>query len=485
VKQLLFMMAILATAGIGGVLHPFWPLAAYYGLAILRPQYLWAWALPDGVRWSMIVAAMVFGSVLLHIARTPIMQRGSAGLALVVAFAAWIGVSTVAAHDPAIAQAQLTEYAKILIMTVLATLFLDRVWQIWMLGLMMLGVTALLAWDVNTQYLFNGRLDIFHYGIGGLDNNGGAVFLAMGAPFALVAALRAPQIWMKAGGALTAMALTHGVMLSYSRGGMLSLIPGVAWVLLQQRDRKQAALALVIGIGAAMLLAGPEIRDEFASSANFRQDVTAQTRFDSWGAAMDMIIERPLLGHGPRNSTTFIENYGADLHGRAVHNQYLQLAADSGQPALLIYLALLALVMWNLYRCRQAIETRHFGSRRSAPSSARGRERSLTRAGDTLLACEASLIVFACSGVFLSLELFEFAWILIAIGITAPRLVFPAVEQSRALAAEVSDRREAPAPARSASTAPASQPAPRPHAPAAGHARAPGRRWSQLATGGR
>src|SRR5438874_7484760 len=60
-KQLLLMI-VLTLAGTVGVFafRPFWGVAVYYLFAVLRPQYLWEWALSPYVSnefpWSFYVA---------------------------------------------------------------------------------------------------------------------------------------------------------------------------------------------------------------------------------------------------------------------------------------------------------------------------------------------------------------------------------------------------------------------------------------------
>src|SRR5438270_5176845 len=60
-KQLLFM-TVLTLAGTVGVFafRPFWGVAVYYLFAVLRPQFLWEWALSPYVAndfpWSFYVA---------------------------------------------------------------------------------------------------------------------------------------------------------------------------------------------------------------------------------------------------------------------------------------------------------------------------------------------------------------------------------------------------------------------------------------------
>jgi hypothetical protein len=66
-NQLIFLTALLALALIGSTFDPFWGLLLYYGLALLRPQYIWRWALPDGVRWSVLAAGVLVLGVLLNL----------------------------------------------------------------------------------------------------------------------------------------------------------------------------------------------------------------------------------------------------------------------------------------------------------------------------------------------------------------------------------------------------------------------------------
>ena len=51
-----------------------------------------------------------------------------------------------------------------------------------------------------------------------------------------------------------------------------------------------------------------------------------------------------MFGVGIRNSNLFSYQYGADMEGRTIHSQYLQIAADNGFVGLGLYLAVLALL---------------------------------------------------------------------------------------------------------------------------------------------
>ncbi len=57
-----------------------------------------------------------------------------------------------------------------------------------------------------------------------------------------------------------------------------------------------------------------------------------QSRFDSWKAGWLIASDYPVLGAGVRNADLLSHRYGADRIGRAIHSQYIQIAADSGFP---------------------------------------------------------------------------------------------------------------------------------------------------------
>jgi O-antigen ligase len=87
------------------------------------------------------------------------------------------------------------------------------------------------------------------------------------------------------------------------------------------------ALAVVI---LALYLAGPEVRDRFASiwvKAEDR-DVSAASRKVTWTAAWRCMCDHP-MGVGPRNFNLISQNYGLDIN-KSVHNLFLQTGADYG-----------------------------------------------------------------------------------------------------------------------------------------------------------
>ncbi len=436
-KQLIFLVALLVTGGLGGLLHPFWPITLYYLLALLRPQYLWDWALPEDWRWSLAAALMSLMSLALHLPNMIGRARLLPASWLVMAFAGCLGLSCIAAYDPAVAQHWGQEYAKILLMTLAAMLVIDQLWQVRTLASVTLLTLGFIAWEINYTYVVDGRLDVFHNGFGGLDNNGAGLLIAIGLPFAYAFGMSAAGYWARLACAFVSLLIMHAVMMTYSRGAMVAGLVGVAWLLLRHRSRAQTVAVAMLLTLAVSFLAGNEIRQRFMTTTQYQQDDSVQLRFDSWAAAWSLVWDQPLTGQGIRNSNLYSENYGADRENRTIHSQYLQIAADSGIPAAMVYLAILSLSLW---RCEQA---RWIASEAVALGRlASDQTHALHQAAHLALAVQTGLIVFMLGAVFLSLEFFEVSWLLAVLANVMPA----AVEQCRDAAPRRLERRVRPKP---------------------------------------
>jgi O-antigen ligase len=115
-----------------------------------------------------------------------------------------------------------------------------------------------------------------------------------------------------------------------------------------------------------------------------------------------MAKDHPILGFGPRNSNLFSQQYGADMENRAIHSQYLQVAADTGFVGMSLYLLLLFTVWQDVKRVRRWAKTQTGEDARRVYAMAAG--------------VEASMAVFCAGAVFLSLEVFELPYLLLMIG---------------------------------------------------------------------
>jgi len=433
-KQLIFLMVISIAGGLGAIYQPFWGVLLYYFLAVLRPQYLWAWALPFEWRWSLFAGLIVIGTVLMNARRTLLGAHTNTVMWLAGLYGILYGISCLTAHNPGISQPWVIDAAKVLIMVVLASLVVKELWQVWLMVVATAAALGYIAWNINSMYLFqSGRLDVYHYGYGGFDNNGAGLFLSMGIPLAISfigMRLAWRRRWVLFAAGAIVLLLMHSVMMTYSRGAMLAACVGVLWMLINHKPRSQAVLGAVVIVLAVAVLAGPQIRERFMSTTDYQEDASAQSRLDSWAAGWKLAWVNPISGLGVRNSALFVENYGADKHGRTIHNVYLQIAADSGIPAALTFIAILGVSFAGLQRCRR--RAAQFAQGYVLQPNAPPHIERIIDSERLCIGIQGALVVFACGAVFLSVEIFELQWLVCVLAGVMPLALRTAIGRVRA-----------------------------------------------------
>src|SRR5262249_5753381 len=124
------------------VSHPYLGVAVYYLFAVLRPQFIWEWSLPQNIAWSWYVAIAAILSILAW--KNNILGFGgeqrtrfNIGHYGMIAFAGWITVSYFKALHPDIAEPYFIEYAKIFIMFIAAAYALNKLKYLWHIFLLL------------------------------------------------------------------------------------------------------------------------------------------------------------------------------------------------------------------------------------------------------------------------------------------------------------------------------------------------------------
>ncbi|HSQ58463.1 MAG TPA: O-antigen ligase family protein [Gemmata sp.] len=414
-KQFAFMI-VTTLLGVAGSFNstPLWGVAGYYLFGVLRPQSIWQWQELAGMQiadvgWSFYVAiAAILSTILwrmgsispIRVTATPWYgdPQYTRSHYLFLMFVFWVCLTYPTARNPDVSYPFFIEYVKIFCMFICSTFVLRTSSDLWVIFIVITCAVGYAGYEINSYYFLDGYMILQRRGYGGLDNNGAGLMLAMGVPLALFAyeGMRHKIRWLFL---LLVPFLLHAVMLSFSRGAMLSVLVCTPLIFLRARSKR---FIIVLFAGAAVFVvaaAGPEITERFLSIQEHEVDESANARKNSWAIAIRMANEEPLFGFGIRNSNRYTYAYGADMSGRTIHSQYLQTAADSGWVALALYLALLGstfLSGWQVHR---------FLLGHKDPESLR------VRAMLSGLMC--SLLIFCFGGFFLSLENFELPYILI------------------------------------------------------------------------
>jgi len=179
-------------------------------------------------------------------------------------------------------------------------------------------------------------------------------------------AIRNPQSTIRNPQLLQALALLplFALLASKTRGAYVALAVGLAVMLLAAGNwRKLWSWGILLaGCVLLFLLPGPrnQVLSIFRTETYTGRGDTLYLRYAGWRAAVVMIRGHPLLGVG-YGSEVFEEVYRRDFQNLYKdpekkphsHNNFLEIASESGLGALALFLWLNGLIAWSLWRRRR------------------------------------------------------------------------------------------------------------------------------------
>jgi hypothetical protein len=141
--------------------------------------------------------------------------------------------------------------------------------------------------------------------------------------------------------------LVSGVVSSFSRGGFLTLVSMLS-VFLIKRVRERGAvglwLVLVPLLAISFLPEGYSNRVYSTFDSTLDPTGSADARWDGMVLGWNLMLENPIAGLGLQMHGLALPEQG--LGWSSVHNVFLQIGADLGIPALLVYLA----AIWHIFK---------------------------------------------------------------------------------------------------------------------------------------
>jgi len=197
-----------------------------------------------------------------------------------------------------------------------------------------------------------------------------------------------------------------GVFAAASRGGFVGLISGFVYLI--ARSRRPVRNLLFVGALTIPLLfwSSSSLLRRIAAPAD--GDLQAQdARLIVWKAGLRMVEKYPLIGVGMHNFKSQVVQYeeGDERVESLAHNSYLEIAAESGMPALLTLLGFLGTTFVALERMRK-----------------RSQRNGLPHLSNTALGLQAGLISYMFSSFFMSAWFEKMVWLLIFVSIAFYRM---------------------------------------------------------------
>jgi O-antigen ligase len=184
-----------------------------------------------------------------------------------------------------------------------------------------------------------------------------AVNLVFGLPFLLWIAVGSRQRWLAATGWLLAIVSLVMIVATGARGAWLGAFVVIMIYLLFLRSRRlfaASAAGLAIAVIAGLTVIPPELVVNKIQQGMDTSNRTAGT----WGPAIEMIRDRPLLGYGlgddvfhqEFNRRVVTAEHWTIRQSLGPHSFFLALGFAAGLPALLVLLLLLWLALWPMGR---------------------------------------------------------------------------------------------------------------------------------------
>ncbi len=189
--------------------------------------------------------------------------------------------------------------------------------------------------------------------------------LALAIPLSIGLPLAVWNVWRNRNfaivGAIPFLILLPALAVTSSKGGLLAAFVGSIITIFALRAARPAAfktvfrkmlpavlvLALVFGALAAKTVV-PRLL-----AARGSDDNSTMFRVYLWRGTLKMIEARPVFGFGPGAFSGSYPQFAPAGTARSAHESWLQIAAESGVPALLILAATFALALRNGWRARR------------------------------------------------------------------------------------------------------------------------------------
>ena len=394
------------------VIVPFifrWPhvgILAFAWISLMNPHrltYGFAYSLPYALMFFAITGLAWFFS------KERKMPPVNTLSVLLIFFTIWIGYTTYHAWLPELAFHKFDRTIKIILAAFFVAILLDRkdriIQMVWVISLsvgfygLKGGVFTVLTGGDNRVW---GPPDSFM-----ADNNALALSLVMVVPLMYFLALETKKPWLRWGVVFTSLMTLGAVLGTYSRGGLLAL-GGMAGFLWLKSSHKLITIGCAAAVGLfAFNYAPSEWRSRMASIEDYAEDPSVQSRFRSWGFAIDVANDSPVTGGGFQVfALNRVIEKGQETYLNA-HSIYFEVLGEHGYVGLILFIAVGACAFLS---CSHVI----------AVSS---QSEDLLWAGNLARSIQVSLAGYALGGAFLNMAFFDLLYFILAIVIALAGVV--------------------------------------------------------------
>ncbi|MFT6836029.1 MAG: hypothetical protein ACJA0H_002073 [Francisellaceae bacterium] len=344
---------LLVTTVVRSFKHQQTAVYAYYLMSVMAPQYIWFWVF-DGVQAFKVAAGtaiLVFMFQMVNKKLDFSVYRYKQNLLLIIF---WLMFNLSDSFSPigsfssaTSASLVLSNFNIIILMYFISLPLINSEQALKVLALLFAGLILYYVYWSNTQYFdynmrqFNqGRL-MGPYGSPYRDENKFAMVFVTAMPFLLFGIFYFRSLILRSVFGLGLLLLWHSIILTGSRGALLSVAVATlsAYLIIKSRI---FGIMLVCGLIAAVIYQGGQLRDRATNTVESAKTQTEEEAIDprvqSWETGLGLIKLHPLLGVGVQRFQEATRIYFPGRVPYVAHNTFLNFAANSGIINGIIYL---------------------------------------------------------------------------------------------------------------------------------------------------
>lgn len=356
-KGLIFTFALTYGGAALSLIKPFVGFLIYVAFAILKPDFLWSFSVPQGGQYSRVVALGLLAGWAANGFGDWNFGRARGVVICLVLFWLWSLVSALnAVASVSAGLVQVEAYSKVFLPFIVGITTIRSIQQVKILAWVIILSQGYLAYEFHLLYYAAPWFNVEEWHFGGLDRNGIAITMVASSGLAFFVGLHSERWWQKLLAIGLAAAMTHVVLFSMSRGGMLALVLTglITFVLLPKRPIYILIFALAVLAG--LRLAGPHVWERFSTTfaEGDNRDYSAQSRVDLWAACLRVIWAHPLTGIGPENWRLVAHLHGFP-RGKDAHTLWLHVGAEMGIVGLAFLVSFYGLCCRRLWSLRRTI----------------------------------------------------------------------------------------------------------------------------------
>jgi putative inorganic carbon (HCO3(-)) transporter len=335
-------------------LRPFAGLLLYLWYSHARPNDFVCCGYSSAMGATLLSGATLLGYVLFEIHRSPPVIKG---LRLISLFWLWIALATMSAAVPSLAQWKLSQYTHIFVITFLVAAMANSQERLRTLFYVMGGSLGLMGAKGAIDFITSGGHSRMR-GPGGLagEENEYALVLNMAIPILFGLSQLEDRRWLRLVMRGMAVGCAVTVIGTRSRSGFLGLIAVGLLLTFYSKRRLLGIAGLVLASVLLLKFAPPEAMRRYESiSTAAETDNSAIGRLQAWETGLAMIKAHPFFGVGPFNFFDTFSQY-SNYEPRAPHNAFVALAAESGIPSCVLFVAILLSTIGRMWLLRRRLK---------------------------------------------------------------------------------------------------------------------------------